>query len=427
MVQRGRLDESSKQRTSSAAVTRDLADTSPKEGLGIRKVTNVMALVTVGCFPLEGIQLGPQSVTFWATSAFLMCVALSMASAPISRPKGVNAPILIAFLLVGIALISTFWSFSVGDTLRSTAILLFLVVTAVALSLYLPELRVPTLVVYSVGASFLALQILAAPPDQASLRSTALGNANDVGMACAIAVMFTLFLVSEVSWGFRLVLLVPLLINCFGLVATGSRTATIALAVGVIAFLSQLLFQRRLLAAGSIFALIAAMASFAALRAPQAIVERITLSGQTLDNLDLSEREVIWDVALSSTPELAGYGFGAVPAWLASYFGADYAVHNGPLEIWLELGVFGVCCFGLLVITTIWVARRSAFRSVMIPLWSMVLLSSLTLSVELRRSFWIAIVLSWSVPPIFAAAKNVRRTTSQDSYRLEHDQSEANP
>ncbi len=148
-----------------------------------------------------------------------------------------------------------------------------------------------------------------------------------------------------------------------GLFASLSRSAWLALALGIIFMATNLFFQKNFAALKNlIFGLFIIAAVFLVMFAGyQNLVDVRVEGGTRLENLSLDQREVYFQQAkiLIAKNPIIGTGLGNYIELLAKLKPSDQAwtyqpVHNVLLLVWAELGIFGLLIFVGFLVTLFW-------------------------------------------------------------------------
>jgi O-antigen ligase len=270
-----------------------------------------------------------------------------------------------------------------------------LLVWALALANYLPNVVLQSTRAFVIGALVLSISVLASPPQAG--RQSALGNANDVALFLAMALVLSIHLLSLQHGATALMYLTPIPILVLGIVATGSRTAVFAGLAGVSYVYISHWARRRRGRSALLVLFVLTPAALAIGTGSAATFERLVASGATMGVTYLSGRQEIWMAAIQQGFDGFGVGAGAAPAVLESVFGSRVVMHSIYLGFAFELGLLGLILLATLIGLSLRRCKGSPFGAGALGIWIVVLVSGLSLSLELRRAFWLAVALAWAV------------------------------
>ena len=358
--------------------------------------TQVIALIYVASLPFDSLEVFGRSLPFVLGLCYLL-VALPLrltartSTLPACAPIGSVLP---SIAFVAYCAFTYFWSITPDQSLSRVTTLAVLISTFWLLTGDIGDLQKAVPVAFVAGALLAALFVLTA---SASIdgRRTANGNANDVALALMVALGCSVWLAVETRGTSRILGVGAIPVLLAGTVATGSRSAVLSGAAMVLVVAVWLLARRQFRKALAMLTVIAtAWITLVAL--PRAMVPVRLLSIDTaLSEGSFSGREVLWRVIVVHGLDLWGLGAGSTPAYLANAIGSAHVAHNVILGILLELGVVGLLIFAGVVICAIRDGRRSPFSHLLVFLAPILLIGSVTLSLEARRTFWFVIALAW--------------------------------
>lgn len=336
-----------------------------------------------------------RSLSFWLALTLIGAVLIDFGVGPASRSNSrLNARMLLAVLsLLFYIFASYLWSLDPTATFASAMIFSLTVLTWVAVAVAVSGAVPRAFQALIFGTS--AMSIVAINTEMnIDGRADLTANVNDVAALLAVA---SAYLLSEIighhTSALRKLLFVGVLVlHLMALLATGSRTAVLAVAAAAVVLFTLHLLRGQFAMLTAVFLFSVVLVSIApALEI--AIPERIATIPAALDAGELNSREDYWELAVDEIPSVVGIGYGATPSWMAAQIGVRGVVHSVYLGIALELGVIGVLLWGRFVWHVFQSARMSPQALSLLSAAAAIAVMASTLTLEARRPLWVLLAL----------------------------------
>jgi O-antigen ligase len=188
------------------------------------------------------------------------------------------------------------------------------------------------------------------------------GTANVIGYISAFSCMALYYYRRYLPQKIPLSFWVVLAINVLALVMSNSRTSMLALA-GAIAIAG--LFRASPAKLASLFAGVCVVIIFCLTADLHTVFALLSRSGDASEILTATGRFSVWEVALKLIAErpLLGWGYGSMnfvlPALSSEVGFAAAHAHNAFLQVFLSIGLLGLCCFILVMGLKIYFSVKS--------------------------------------------------------------------
>lgn len=340
-----------------------------------------------------------RSATFWLASLLFLSF-LPQIHTHVKAYERINLRSLVpALALFTYCVAGYFWSIDTAATTAAVAVLLSTLITWLVLSCAIADRLGPAFTSFALGTSLMSIMLLTSDVNIDG-RAEIAANVNDVAVLISLAAAWLLAtitrrqtrMLTRVAAGLLLVLHVG------ALLATGSRTGALAVAITLFAYAAWSLARFKvglLVAVVAGAALLIWMFHLARVTLPQRIMTLPT----ALEANDLNFRDVIWRAAAPDLLTPFGKGLGTTPAYMNEALGVPVVMHSVYLGIALELGVAGVALwFWLCTRITIGIRQSQWARELTMMAITIAIMAS-TLTLELRRPLWVflAFVLATSV------------------------------
>jgi O-antigen ligase len=114
---------------------------------------------------------------------------------------------------------------------------------------------------------------------------------------------------------------------------------------------------------------------------------------------NLSDRTDIWAAIIRRGFDLTGIGAGASQVFIGQAIGVQYVAHNVFLGVLLETGLLGMMLFLFVLLKAGLDGLHSPYQELLIFMVPVLAVCSLALSLEVRRSFWLVVALTWVTRP----------------------------
>ncbi len=212
---------------------------------------------------------------------------------------------------------------------------------------------------------------------------------NDLGVMLAIGVVIAVWLGSTARSSpiLRLLTYVYVPLGIFAILLTASRTALIALVIGVLMsflILSKVRLSTRII----VFAVIILSAVYVVRLVPGATFERLGKLDESVSAGDFEGRGAIWQEGIEVFLEhpLAGIGAGAFPETIE----LRRPAHNVWIAVAAEMGLVGLALYGAMYLLVIIAALKHPKPEMylwlgIVAMWSV---GALTLNWEYRKQTW---------------------------------------
>jgi O-antigen ligase len=256
-------------------------------------------------------------------------------------------------------------------------------------------------------------------------RYTAAGqDPNDLGVLLSIGVPIAIWLggTQKLNGFIRILVYSFIPMAIFSILLTASRTALIALAVGLffaIVMPSKLKFRTRAI----VLVLLIVGLFYVQSLVPGKTLERLGQIGSSISSGDLEGRGAIWSqgISLFVANPILGVGSGA----FASAIDLQRVAHNVVISIAAETGIIGLALFGTMFLLVILAAFRhpSPDRYLWLTIIACWTIGSLTLNWEFRKQTWMLfalIVSSADSPPQSNQPKRIFLFHSTNPIKMIH-------
>lgn len=376
----------------------------------IRKIANLLLLLTIFSFPMEEVVKLPGLGTvsrILGLAVFGAWAVSTLSSGRNRRPAAFHTAF---FALVLWAGASTFWSLDPNATgVRLLTYLQLFILTLIVWDLCDTEESIRNaLQALVVGLWFNAVNgywnFAQGIEAEYGRFSSSGSDANEAALLLCIGIPFALDLAlhSSVKW-IRVFNMSYVPVAVVAIALSGSRTVIVAGIAVVVYIVSIIRNMRPPVILGLVALLVGAFVVISSV-VPTSAIERSTSVGSAVSEGELSGRLQIWSEALDSFLErpLQGAGAGATRAALAT----GKVAHNVVLTMAVELGIVGVAIFsamGLMVLRGL-----KSMETDTRHLWLAVLctwgIGSLTLAIETRKFTWLVLSLAVAASSVAAQA-----------------------
>lgn len=218
---------------------------------------------------------------------------------------------------------------------------------------------------------------------------------NDLGVLLAMGVPIAIWLggVQNLNKALRFLTYLYVPVAMFGILLTASRTALIALVIGLLfAFVmpSKLKLRTRII----VFALLIGALFYILPLVPSQTVERLGGMGDSVSSGDLTGRGAIWaqGIALFVENPIIGVGSGA----FSTSIDLHRPSHNVAITIAAEFGIIGIFLFGTMGGLVVLAAFRhpSPDRYLWLAILACWLIGAMSLNWEFRKQTWVLFALT---------------------------------
>ncbi|HET9672119.1 MAG TPA: O-antigen ligase family protein, partial [Actinomycetota bacterium] len=239
--------------------------------------------------------------------------------------------------------------------------------------------------------------------DRYSLGDT---NPDGYGFIVALGVPIACYLIAsrELPPLFRFVNLAYLPLAFVGIALSGTRTASIGAAVGLLYGLAALTRLRLVARVAVVASLSGALFFLLPILQPLASFQRLGTTGTEVTEGDLNGRLSQWEQGFRAFTEHPVLGVGT--NMYRSVNTLDKVAHNSYLSVLVELGLVGFALFATilgLVVSAIWTLPRwdRRFWITVFVVWA---IGASTLTWEHRKTTWLFLTFAWAAAAIRARA-----------------------
>jgi O-antigen ligase len=382
----------------------------------MRRITYWLSLALVFTIPWEGAfhlpGLGTTATVMGLVVGAFWIVTVIL-TGHLRSPT--NAFLFVLMVFTSWIALTTFWSAdpteSIGSVLRWLQSLVFVLILW---DLYrtrrsmLAGLQAYVLGAYTaVGgaiANYLSSQAFYTNMDRYSLGDT---NPDGYGFIVALGVPIACYLVAtrELTPFFRVVNLAYLPMAFVGIALSGTRTASIGAAVGLLYGLAALTRLRLVARIAAVATLSGALVLLLPILQPLPSFQRLGTTGTEVTEGDLNGRMEQWEQGLRAFTDHPVLGVGT--NMYRSVNSLDKVAHNSYLSVLVELGLVGFALF----LTLLWLVVSSIrqlprwdrrFWATVLLVWA---IGASTLTWEHRKTTWLFLTFAWAAASAVATGR----------------------